>query len=195
MSKEVDYYFDVGSPAAYLSWTQMPKLVEETGAKVNYKPVLLGGIFKATGNSAPIAVPAKGKWLWADLNRWAKLYNVPFKMNDKFPVNTLILMRGLTAYQNDAKFIDLGNAIFDGMWASNKDLTEMDVVAQVVTSAGIDAAEFAAKVEEAAIKQTLIDQTDEAIAKGAFGSPSFVVDDELHFGQDRMHFVKDALMG
>lgn len=194
MSKELDYYFDVGSPTAYLSWTQMPKLIEETGAQVNYKPVLLGGIFKATGNSTPVSVPAKGKWMTSDLALWANKYGVPLKMNSKFPVNTLYLQRGLLAYKDHANFAALGDAIFDGMWVSDKDMTDMETVASIVASADIDPAEFAEKINDAKVKQGLIEATEEAVNKGLFGAPSFIVEGQLYFGQDRMEFVKAALV-
>jgi len=193
MSKEFDYYFDVGSPTAYLSWTQMPKLIEETGASINYKPVLLGGIFKASGNATPVSVPAKGKWMMSDMALWANKYGVPLKMNSKFPVNTLYLQRGLLAYKDHANFVSLGDAIFDGMWVSNKDMTDMETVAGIVASAGIEPVEFGEKINDAKVKQELISATEEAVNNGLFGAPSFIVDGKLFFGQDRMEFVKEAL--
>jgi len=194
MTKTLDFYFDVGSPTAYLAWTQMPKLLKETGASIHYKPILLGGVFKASGNATPVSVPAKGKWMMGDLALWAKQYGVPLKMNSKFPVNTLYLQRGLLAYKDHANFAALGNAIFDGMWVSDKDMTDMETVAGVVASAGIDPAEFGDKINDPDIKQGLITATEEAVNKGLFGAPSFIVDGQLFFGQDRMHFVKEALL-
>ena len=99
MSKSVDFYFDVGSPAAYLAWTQMPRLARETGATVRVKPFLLGGVFQATGNRSPMEVPAKSRWLHEDLNRFAARYGVPFRLNPHFPINTLMLMRGALGLQ------------------------------------------------------------------------------------------------
>lgn len=194
MTKELEYYFDVGSPTAYLSWTQMPKLIEATNATVSYKPILLGGIFKASGNSTPVAVPAKGKWMMSDLALWANKYDAPLKMNSKFPVNTLYLMRGLLAYKDDERFTTLGDAIFDGMWVSDKDMTDMETVASIVASANIEPAEFAEKINDPEIKQGLIEATQEAVNKGLFGAPSFIVNGQLYFGQDRMEFVKEALL-
>jgi len=193
MSKSLDFYFDVGSPTAYLAWTQMPKLIEETGGSVNYKPILLGGVFKASGNATPVSVPAKGKWMMGDLSLWAKKYNVPMKMNSKFPVNTLYLQRGLLAYRDHAKFVTLGDAIFDAMWVSDKDMTDMETVADIVSSAGIDSAEFGEKINDPDVKQGLINATEEAVNNGLFGAPSFIIDGQLFFGQDRMEFVKEAL--
>lgn len=193
MANQVDYYFDVGSPATYLSWTQMKKLAEETGAEINYKPMLIGGLFKAIGNSSPITVPAKGKWLFSDLTRFAKRYEVPFVMNDNFPVNTLYLMRGLTGYLEDERFLALADGIFDGMWVSNKNMNEPEVIGAIVSDAGIKPDAFMAKINEPEVKQRLIDVTSEAESRGAFGAPTFFVGDEMFWGQDRLDFVYDAL--
>jgi len=194
MTKEVDYYFDVVSSASYLAWTQLPKLVEETGATINYKPLFLPGLFKATGNSSPITVPPKGKWLFDDLQRWAVHYGVPFNMNDQFPLNSLYMMRGLTAYLDDERFLDLANGFFDAMWVSNKDLTNPEVIGQCVTKAGIDPGEFMEKIGDPALKQQLSDVTKEAQDRGAFGAPTFYVGTTMYWGQDRMEFVKQELL-
>ena len=193
MTKEVDYYFDCISPAAYISWARLPDLIEETHAKVNYKPMLLGGVFKATGNSSPITVPAKGAYVFEDFKRWAKRYDVPYVVNDKFPINSLYLMRGIIAYKDDLRFMSLVNAIFDAMWVSNKDLTDSEVVAQVVASANIDPVHFAEAINDPLSKQALIEATDEAISRGVFGAPTFFVDGQMFWGQDRMDFVIEAL--
>lgn len=193
MTKEVDYYFDCISPAAYISWARLPDLIEESHAKVNYKPMLLGGVFKATGNSSPITVPAKGAYVFEDFKRWAKRYDVPYVVNDKFPINSLYLMRGIIAYKDDLRFMSLTNAIFDAMWVSNKDLTDSEVVAQVVSSANIDPVHFVEAINDPLTKQALIEATDEAISRGVFGAPTFFVDGVMFWGQDRMDFVIEAL--
>ena len=100
MKNQVEFYFDIVSPASYLAWTQMPKLAEETGAKIIYRPFFLPGLFKIAGSTSPITVPAKGKWIFDDLGRWAKRYGVPFKMNSKFPLSSVYAMRGLIAFQD-----------------------------------------------------------------------------------------------
>lgn len=191
--KQVDFYFDIGSPAAYLAWTQLPKLVEETGAVINYKPMFISGVFKLTGNDTPITVPAKGKWIFEDFARWAKLYDVPLLVNSKFPVNSLYMMRGIISYKETPQFLALVEAMFDAMWASNKDVTDPKVMGEIAESADIDANDFAHKLQSAETKQILIDATQEAVDRGAFGAPTFFVGDEMHFGQDRFNFVKEAL--
>ncbi len=191
--QEVDFYFDVGSPAAYLAWTQLPKFSEVTGATVNYKPMFISGVFKLTGNDTPITVPAKGKWIFKDFARWAKRYGVSLVVNEKFPVNSLYMMRGIIAYQDKPEFIALTGALFDAMWVSNKDVTNPNVMTEIATSVGINANEFAEKLQSVDTKQTLIDATQEAVDRGVFGAPTFFVGDEMHFGQDRLDFVAEAL--
>ena len=192
-SKFVDFYFDVGSPAAYLAWTQMPKLIEETGATINYKPMYISGVFKLTGNDTPITVPAKGKWIFQDFARWAKRYDVPLVVNSKFPVNSLYMMRGIIAYKDDKQFMDLTDAMFDAMWVSNKDVTNPEVMAEIASSVNIDINQFAKKLQTIDTKQILIDATQEAVDRGAFGAPTFFVGEEMHFGQDRFEFISEAL--
>ena len=195
--KTLDFYFDIGSPAAYLAWTQIPKLVQETGAQLRSLPFLLGGAFKATGNASPVTIPAKGKWLIRDLQHWATEYGLPrIKMPASFPVNTLPFMRAMIAVQmHDAsRYQLLGDALYAGMFVDGLDMNDPAVVGQVLAKAGFDPAAIGAMTQEPEIKAKLIANTDAAIAAGVFGAPSFVVDGELYWGQDRMHFVRKALL-
>ena len=195
--KTVDFYFDIGSPAAYLAWTQMPKLVAETGATLNCVPFLLGGVFKATGNASPVTIPAKGKWLRRDLQKWSDIYGLaPIKMPPNFPVNTLPFMRALvgTQMRDTAHFQALGDALYSGMFVHGLDMNDMAVVASVLTRAGFDPAAIMALTQEPDVKAQLIANTEAGVAAGCFGAPSFVVNGELFWGQDRLHFVKAALL-
>lgn len=194
MSKVVEFYFDVVSPASYLAWTQLPALVEDTGAQIDYRPFFLPGLFKEAGSSSPISVPAKGQWLFHDLRRWAKRYNVPFWMNDHFPLNSITMMRGLHAWRERDEFVDLANGFMDGMWVSNRDLSDPKVLDEVVSEAGIDPDEFVAKVSDPETKQQLVDVTSQLASKGAFGAPTFFIGEEMHWGQDRIDFVREAVM-
>src|ERR1700761_3447141 len=103
MAKRVEFLFDFGSPASYLAYKRLPALVKKTGARIDYAPMLLGGVFKATGNASPAAVPAKGAWMNHDLARWAKRHRVEFHRNPFFPINTLQLMRGATGLIDDTR--------------------------------------------------------------------------------------------
>ena len=193
MSKTVEFFYDYGSPTAYLAWTQLPKVAARTGATIEWKPALLGGIFKETGNRAPATVPAKGKWMFDDIHRYAKRYEVPFAMNPHFPVNTIYLMRGALVAQRDGYLDKYNEAVFKGMWVDGLEMANMEIFAKVLSEAGIDPVSFAEAIKDPAIKKELFVRTDEAIAKGLFGMPAFIIDDELHWGQDRLDFVEEAL--
>lgn len=193
MSKTVEFLFDFGSPATYLAHTQMPALAERTGASVRYRPMLLGGVFKATGNQSPIMVPAKGKWLGGDLHRFARRYGVTFEFPKSFPVNTLHLMRGAVVAEEEGNLAPYTEAVFQAMWADGKDMTEPGVVAEVLSAAGLDAAHVLERAREQAIKDKLIACTEEAVKRGTFGAPTFFVGEDMFWGQDRLDFVEEAL--
>lgn len=194
MGKSVEFYFDIVSPASYLAWTQMPKLLEETGAEVVYRPFFLPGVFEKAGSSSPITVPAKGKWLFHDLTRWAATYDVPFVMNKNFPLSSVYAMRGLNNYRQDDRFVALGNGLFQAMWVNNEDINDQSVMAGVLSAANIDPAEYMEKLNDAANKQALIEVGEEAVSRGVFGAPTFFVGKFMYWGQDRLGFVREDLM-
>ena len=195
MSKTIEFFFDFGSPTTYLANTQLPKLAQECGARLLYRPMLLGGVFKATGNASPVMVPAKGRWIGVDMQRWAELYSVPFAFNPHFPINTLTLMRGACGMQMrhpDAlgRYID---AVFEAMWVKPCNMGDPQVLAQVLSAAGFEAQAFRDLVVDPQVKAQLISNTDEAVARGVFGAPTMFVGDDMFFGQDRLEFVRKAL--
>jgi 2-hydroxychromene-2-carboxylate isomerase len=194
VGKKLEFFFDIVSPASYLAWTQMPKLAAETGAEIVYRPFFLPGLFKAAGSSSPISVPAKGKWMLADLSRFAVRYGVPFRLNAKFPLNSVTMMRGLIHFRGKPQLRTLGDALYAAMWADNRDVTDPAELGRIAEEAGIAAAEFARAVADPANKQALFDATNEAAGRGAFGAPTFFVDGEMHWGQDRLDFVREALL-
>jgi 2-hydroxychromene-2-carboxylate isomerase len=193
MSKSVEFFYDFGSPATYLAHTQMPALAERTGASVRYRPMLLGGVFKATGNQSPIVIPAKGKWLGGDLNRFARRYGVAFEFPKSFPVNTLHLMRGAVVAEEEDNLAPYTDAVFQAMWVEGKDMTDSGVIAGVLSAAGLDAGHVFERVQEPDIKQKLIAYTEEAVKRGTFGAPTFFVGEDMFWGQDRLDFVEEAL--
>lgn len=195
MTKAVEFYFDVGSPAAYLAWTQLPKLCVDTGAELVYKPILLGGVFKETGNSPPISVPAKGKWMLADLARFATFYGVPLNFNPHFPINTLFLMRAAAALvtAEPERFEAFLTAVFTAIWVDKKDMGDPQVAAEVLTEAGFDPQTLVELTQQDTTKEALIKLTAEAVQRGVFGAPTCFVGDEMFFGQDRMDFIQRAL--
>lgn len=189
------FLFDVGSPTAYLAWKRLPKIAERTGAEIDYVPILLGGIFKSTGNAPPGTIVAKGNWMADDMAIWAKLDGTAFAMNPKFPINTTAMMRGCIAAQRRGEFQAYTDAVFHGMWRDQRDMGDLAVLAEVIAGAGLDPAAYAAAIEDQAVKDELRASTEAAVAAGVFGAPSFFVGDRLFFGQDRTHFVEMALKG
>lgn len=196
MSKIAEFFFDVGSPASYLAWTQLPKLCAKTGATLVYKPMLLGGVFQATGNSSPASVPNKGRYMTKDLGRFAKRYGVTLVMNPHFPINTLTLMRALVGIQlhQPERFDAVLSAVFNAMWIEAQNLNDPTLAVQVFEKAGFAAAQIMALVGDAEVKAALKANTEAAVQRGIFGAPTVFVGDEMFFGQDRLDFVTEALM-
>lgn len=198
MSGQIEFHFDFGSPNAYLAYTQLPALAERLGAEIVWRPMLLGGVFQATGNRSPAEVPAKGRWSRRDIQRWVRRYGIEFRHNPHFPVNTLTLMRGAVGLQrreDQSAFLRYVDAVFRGMWVEGRDLADPAEIAAVVAQAGLDPADIQALAADPEVKADLKARTEEAVARGVFGAPTFFVGDELIFGQDRLHFVEDALAG
>lgn len=193
MSKQVEFYFDVGSPASYLAWTQIARLAERHGAEVVYQPMLLGGVFKATGNASPASVPAKGRYTRIDFERFARRYQVPFAQNPFFPINTMQLMRGAVALLDDDQFRPYVDAVFRAIWVEGQNMGDPNVVARVLGGQGFDVAGLLQQINDPAVKERLRQITEGAIERGVFGAPTFFVGDEMFFGQDRLDFVEAAL--
>jgi len=195
MTKTVEFYFDLGSPATYLAYTQLPKICADTHSELIYIPMLLGGVFKATGNASPAMIPAKGRYMFQDLDRYAKRYGVPLRFNPHFPINTLVLMRAVTGIQihQPERFLDFIDCLFQALWVEGHHLGDPEVVANVLTAQGFDPEQLLALSNDAAVKDALKDKTEQAIKRGVFGAPSFFVGNQLFFGQDRLDFVREAL--
>jgi 2-hydroxychromene-2-carboxylate isomerase len=195
--KAIEFWFDFGSPTTYLAHTQLPRIASEAGADLQYQPMLLGGVFKAAGNASPVSVPAKGRWMVADLQRWAGHWGVPFSFNPYFPINTLTLMRGAVGLQmkRPADFTAYVDAVFRAMWVNPRNLGDATELARVVDSVGIGGDEFMALVSDPEVKAALVAATESAVAKGIFGAPTCFVGERMHFGQDRLHFVREDLRG
>lgn len=193
MNKQVEFYFDVGSPASYLAWTQIAQLAERHGAEVVYQPMLLGGVFKATGNASPASVPAKGRYTRIDFERFARRYEVPFAQNPFFPINTMQLMRGAVALLDGDQFQPYVDAVFRAIWVKGQNMGDPDVVARVLGGQEFDVAGLLQQINDPAVKERLRQITERAIERGVFGAPTFFVGDEMFFGQDRLDFVEAAL--
>lgn len=195
MSKTVEFLFDVGSPYTYLAYHQLPKIAVANGAEIIWTPVLLGGIFQATGNKSPAEIPAKGRYSNIDLQRWAVAYGVTIEMNPDFPINTLALMRGAVAMQlrSSDEFHRYLRAIFSAMFEKPRNLNLPAEIGAVLVAAGFEPAAFMALIAESSVKEQLKANTGSAVARGVFGAPTFFVGEEMFWGQDRLQFVADAL--
>lgn len=195
MSKSVEYYFDFGSPAAYLASTQLPALATATGATVLWRPMLLGGVFVATGNASPASVPAKGKYIFRDFARFAQRYAVPLKINPFFPINTITLMRIAVGLQlrEDPRFMDYCAAMYRAIWVEEKNMNDPATVASVLQGSGFDASALLALASEQSVKDKLKAETALAVSRGVFGAPTFFVGEQMFWGQDRLDFVREAL--
>ena len=193
MPKTVEFLFDFGSPASYLAYKRLPALAERTGARIDYAPVLLGAVFKATGNASPASIPAKGRWTGVDFHRWATRHRIEFNFNPYFPINTLHLMRGATGLIGDTRFMTYCDRVFDAMWREPTNLGDPAELAPVVRGAGLEPEDFRALIERDDVKNRLKGTTERAVERGVFGAPTFFVGEEMFFGQDRMDFVEEAL--
>lgn len=197
MPKQVEFFYDFTSPTAYLAWRRLPGVLERTGATVKYRPMFLGGVMQTTGNRPPGTLPQKARWMAEDLQRWAKKYNTPYKLNPHFPMMTLMVQRAAQEWVNRPDFENYLATIFTAAWQDQKNIGDKDALAEILTTAGFSADEFFAAAGNTENKDKLKATTDEAVARGVFGAPTFFVQtpdgEEMHFGQDRLDFVEDAL--
>jgi 2-hydroxychromene-2-carboxylate isomerase len=190
VKKVIEFFLDVGSPTTYLAWKQMPGVAVRSGADVVLRPFLLGGVFKATGNASPITVPAKGAFVLRDIQRYAKQLNLPFRLNAHFPTNTLMAMRCAVGCAPGAPMQRYFDLVFDAMWEQGKNIADEAELRALLSQGGLDADAVLARAQLPEVKQALIDNTEEAVKRGAFGAPTFFVGDELFFGQDRLAMVE-----
>ena len=191
--RTLEFFYDFTSPTAYLAWSRLPAIIQRTGAKLIYRPMFLGGVMQTTGNRPPGTVAAKAKWMSQDLQRWAKRHNTPFLFNPHFPMMTLMVQRAASEWVTRPDFEKYLAAIFTAAWQNQQNIADKDTLSAILTAAGFSPAEFFAAAENPANKEKLKATTDEAVARGVFGAPTFFVGDEMHFGQDRLDFVEEAL--
>ena len=198
MGKQVDFFFDIGSSYSYLAATQMQALAQRTGATVRWRPFLLGGVFKATGNGPPIQVMAKARWLLEDMIRSSRYLGVGFKQPSRFPVMTLRVQRALTAIERLTQGSGVPAAalyLFNAYWVDDRDPIADETIGDAARAAGLEPAQVIAAIDDPATKDALRVTTEEAIHKGAFGAPTFVIGDTLIWGHDRLHLVEAELKG
>jgi 2-hydroxychromene-2-carboxylate isomerase len=196
---KVQFLFDFGSPNAYLAARVIPDIERRTATKFDYVPVLLGGIYKLTGNSSPAdylkGIRNKPDYMALETERFIRRHRITnFRRNPFFPVNTLQLMRGAIAAEAEGVFWPYFQAVYHHMWEEPKQMDDPGVMREALTSSGIDADKIVARSQDAAVKNRLMALTQNAVDRGAFGSPTFFVNDEMFFGKDQLRDVEEEIL-
>ncbi|MFL6790300.1 MAG: 2-hydroxychromene-2-carboxylate isomerase [Bradyrhizobium sp.] len=196
---KVEFHFDFGSPNAYLAELVLPEIERRTGVKFDYVPVLLGGVYKATGNMSPFdslrGIRNKPEYNALETQRFLQRHNITkFKSNPFFPVNTLMLMRGAVAAQFENLFEPYFRAAYHHMWVEPKKMDDPQIFRDAFASSGIDIDRLIARAQQDDVKKRLIDNTSTAVARGEFGSPTFFVGNEMFFGKDRLREVEESIV-
>jgi 2-hydroxychromene-2-carboxylate isomerase len=193
MNRSVEIFFDFLSPPSYLAWTQMPGILERTGATAIWRPMFTLGLHELTGNRSPIVVPNKAKWVMNDLQLYAKKYGVTLRPNPNGFINILPADRAAAFAEQEGVVEQLMAKAYPAMWVEGRDLSDLEVLADIIASAGLDARRYLDAIATDAVKDRLKNNTQEAADRNAFGAPTFFVGDALFFGQDRLEFVEAAL--
>jgi 2-hydroxychromene-2-carboxylate isomerase len=196
--KSAEFLFDFGSPNAYLAHRVIPDIERRTGARFNYVPVLLGGVFKATGNRSPMeayaGIPSKLAYEALETRRFVARHGLTrYRQNPHFPVNTLPIMRGAEAARDLGVFAPYVEAVYQAMWEDGRKMDDPAVIAETLSAAGLPAHELMSMTQDQTVKDRLMASTTRAVERGVFGSPSFFVGDDLYFGKDRLRDVEEAL--
>jgi 2-hydroxychromene-2-carboxylate isomerase len=196
---KVEFHFDFGSPNAYLAHLVIPGIEHRTGAKFEYVPVLLGGVFKLTGNRSPAeafaGIKNKPEYERLETARFIARHGIgSFRPNPFFPVNTLTIMRGAIAAPQLGVFERYVDEIYRHMWSEPKKLDDPTVLREALIESGVDADQFGELVQDAEVKARLLDNTTRSVERGTFGSPTFFVGDEIFFGKDRLRDVEEAIL-
>ena len=194
------FMFDFGSPNAFLSHEAIPAIEKRTGTKFEYVPILLGGIFKATNNKSPAETLAgvrnKREFHALETERFVRRFRVkPYVWNPHFPVNTLNLMRAAVAARFEGVFETYVEAAFHHMWVEPKKMDDPEIAAKALTASGLDGAKLLTRAQDADVKTRLIDNTQSAVERGAFGSPTFFVGNEMFFGKEQLREVEELISG
>src|SRR6516162_10719601 len=193
---KIEFHFDFGSPNAYLAHLVIPQVEQRTGARFEYVPVLLGGVFRLTGNRSPgesfAGIKNKLEYERLEMARFIKRHGITgYRQNPFFPVNTLTIMRGAVAAQKLGLFERYVDEIYRHMWSEPKKLDDPAVLRDALLESGFDAERFAALVQDADVKARLLNNTERSVERGTFGSPTFFVGDEIFFGKDRLRDVEE----
>jgi len=193
--KQIEFFYDFASPYSYLASTRMEGLEKRTGVPVIWRPFALGHVFKETGNAMTASIPAKAKYMIADLKRWAEFYQAPFQWPSLFPLRSVPALRAALAAEELGQLLQLSAALFQAYWTEGQDLSQTTVLQKIADSLGLPGAKIAARIEDQEIKDKLRANTEEAVRRGAFGAPTFFVGEEMFWGNDRIEMVERFLQG
>jgi len=196
---KVEFHFDFGSPNAYLAELALPEIEKRTGVKFNYVPVLLGGVYKATGNMSPAdslrGIKNKPEYNALETTRFLRRHNITkFTPNPFFPVNTLSLMRGVVAAEFEGLFESYFRAAYHHIWVEPKKMDDPQVFREAFLSSGLDIDRIIVRAQQDDVKKKLIENTTRAVERGSFGSPTFFVGDEIYFGKDSLRDVEEEIL-
>ncbi|WP_119420078.1 2-hydroxychromene-2-carboxylate isomerase [Desertibaculum subflavum] len=198
MTPKVEFHFDFGSPNSYFSHKVIPGIEQRTGAKFDYLPVLLGGVFKLTNNQPPMVqfkgIKNKPEYQRLEMERFIRKHGLTrFRMNPNFPVNTVQIMRGAVAAEMDGNLAKYVDAVFAHMWEDGLKMDDAEVIRAALDKAGLDGAQTLARIQDQAVKDKLLANTEASVARGTFGSPTFFVGTEIFFGKDRLRDVEEEI--
>ena len=195
----VEFHFDFGSPNAYLSHKVIPRIVARTGVPIRYIPVLLGGVFKLTGNQSPLSafkgIKNKNEYMRLEMQRFLRQHAITqFHMNPHFPVNTVQIMRAAIAAERDGVLHAYVDAVFHHMWEAPKKMDDAEVIRAALDQSGLDGARLLARAQDQDVKDELLQMTEASVARGTFGSPTFFVGSEMYFGKDRLREFEEQIL-
>ena len=198
MMPKVELHFDFGSPNAYFAHAIIPAIETRTGATFNYVPVLLGGVFKLTNNQAPMVqfkdIKNKLEYQRLETQRFIKKHGLNrFRMNPHFPVNTVQIMRGAVAAEMDGRLAAYVDAVFRHMWEEGKKMDDPEIIRAALDASGLDGTRTLQRIQDPAVKDRLLKNTEGSVARGTFGSPTFFVGEEMFFGKDRLGDVEQEI--
>lgn len=193
--RTIEFFWDVGSPYTYLASTRIEQVARACNARVQWRPFLLGGVFRETGNRPPLEVTAKLNYMLDDLQTWAAHYKMPFAFPSVFPINSLLPMRAAVGADRLGKGKEFAAALMRALWQEGRDPSQPDTLKEIARSVGLDGEKLTEMAQDPEIKEILKKNTAEAVERGSFGAPTFFVGKKMFWGHDRMMLLEEYVRG